>query len=652
MNRRRSQTLLALAAGAFLAAELLCRLLPGLFGIWESRASDYLFSLRYAWFGCPASQVSTRVVHLDEDDASRRDLDLDRLPADFHEQVIELLTRIDAAAIVFDQIITQTPSGEGLAPLVRASEASGRVYFPLAVRLAPSGGLGHGVNGHGAADFLDRHLWHPRIVRAGAPLQAEPQVATSRRLSEVSRGLGSITCRPGPDGVYRRLPLLVRCRDGFLPALSLRVVCDYLRVDPAAIEVAFGRHIRLPEAHFPDGRRRDIRIPIDRQGQAIINFVAPWDAPELRAAHFTLGGLLAARQDAARLERYRDAFEETLVIYSDVTTGSHDAAPVPLDSAYYLSGIHWNLVNSVLTGRFVRDPPGWGTVLLDVALVAVLWLAGCWRRAAAFAAWALAALVACLALTAGLFFFGGVLMNGLRPVLGIIGAFGAVLLYKYVLEERERAQLRERFGNYLAPSVLARILVSPHPLEACEKKPVTVLFSDIVGFTAWSAGQPAETVRATLNAYFDAMAGVVFAHEGTIDKFMGDGLMVFFNDPLPQPDHALRAVRAAIAMQQRARELAARWEAAGGLALRIRIGLHTGEAVVGNMGSAQRFDYTAIGADVNLAQRLEREAPGGGILISTRLRDAVTAHVRLRPFGPIDAKGLGAVEAFEVVLGS
>ena len=135
------------------------------------------------------------------------------------------------------------------------------------------------------------------------------------------------------------------------------------------------------------------------------------------------------------------------------------------------------------------------------------------------------------------------------------------------------------------------------------------------------------------------MARIVFEHEGTIDKYMGDGLMAFFGDPTPHPDHALRAVKAALRMQDETRKLKARWEQSGGMPIEIRIGIHSGEVIVGNMGSKTRMDYTVIGSDVNLAQRLESNCPVGGILISKSVRDQLEGEISTGPADAIKAKG-------------
>jgi adenylate cyclase len=145
------------------------------------------------------------------------------------------------------------------------------------------------------------------------------------------------------------------------------------------------------------------------------------------------------------------------------------------------------------------------------------------------------------------------------------------------------------------------------------------------------------------------MVEVVFSYQGTVDKYIGDGLMVFFGDPETQPDHALRCVRAAMEMQKRTSELRARWEKSGGFPISIRIGINTGEVVVGNMGSSRRMAYTVLGSAVNLAQRLESNAPVGGILISQRTYDLIGEEIPARPTGPLKIKGFDElISAYEV----
>ncbi len=184
-----------------------------------------------------------------------------------------------------------------------------------------------------------------------------------------------------------------------------------------------------------------------------------------------------------------------------------------------------------------------------------------------------------------------------------------------------------------------------------QKKELTILFSDIKSFTTYSSTMKPDEIQKLLNEYFGAMVDIVFKHEGTVDKFIGDGLMVFFGDPEPQADHALRGVLAAIEMQKKTRALKKRWEAEGKFPIRIRVGINTGPVVVGNMGSERRLSYTVLGANVNLAQRLEASAPVEGIMISRRTHELVRDHIRTNPLEPVKVKGIDEpIEVWEVVV--
>jgi adenylate cyclase len=186
---------------------------------------------------------------------------------------------------------------------------------------------------------------------------------------------------------------------------------------------------------------------------------------------------------------------------------------------------------------------------------------------------------------------------------------------------------------------------------SAEQKVITVLFSDISGFTSWCTTQPPEAIHRTLNEYFELMTEIVFRNEGTVDKFIGDGLMAFFGDPLAQSDHALRAVRTGIEMQQAVRGLRTRWEAEGRMPIHIRIGINSGEMVVGDMGSRRIMAYTAIGSHVNLASRLESKAPIDGVLVSAPVYQAVKGTVTTRFAGKITAKGISEdFETWEVIV--
>lgn len=613
---------------------MLAALLPAAFDGWSRQIDDRLFRLRYRLRG--PEQVYPYIAHVDLGDAAARTLQFATRDRERFAGLLRVLNASYVSAVAFDILFPETSTPPNDAPLVAATAAGGRTYYPVV--LMPESYLEAFGGGAGETPAVGAaQLWHPRILREGRPPQAAAAAGNFPELEQAARGIGHINSDPDRDGVHRRFPLLYRCRGGYLPCLALRVAADYLQVDPARIEVVFGSHLLLPQARFPSGLEKDIRVPIDDQGRLVINFAGPWADS---FPHYPLERLLAAEEDASRAEDLKTELEGFLFVVSDLTIKTGDLGPVPLERIYPLSGLHSNLLNSILTGRFLLPPGALRVLLTSLGLAFLLWFLGRTFPPLGFSLLSLAAFAALLVLNAALFCFGNRLSRLAPDSLAFLTALVGVNVLRFFEAERARLTQRLRFERYFAPQLLSKILQAPEKLQSAEKKVLTVLFSDIAGFTSWCTTQNPEQVLLTLNRYFEEMTGILFRNEGTIDKFIGDGLMAFFGDPIEQPDHALRAVRTAIQMQRKARELRDEWERQGRLPVRIRVGINTGEVVVGDLGSKRIVEYTVIGSNVNLAQRLESKAPVDGILISQAVYDLVRDGVQTRFAGEITAKGI------------
>lgn len=634
----------------FLLGHLASLVFPTHFETWNSRLTDQLFLLRDRLERFqPAYDGS--IVHVDLDDTSLQILGELYLSRSHFARVARNLAAMRVRAQVYDFIFA-APLGAEDADLIEAARLAGNVYFGLAFRSLRGTGEEPDpvpVDPQARAP-LERAAW--RVVVDGDPRAVEEghrPLVTFEALAAVSRGAGFLNLQPDPDGIVRRVPLLIRQGPDYYPSLPLRVACDHLQVSPEDVVLRPGHSLTLslpPGRGVPEGRL--LLIPLDGENRMLVNFLGPWG----RMKHYRFARVWAGAEDPDELDFWREELEGKLVIVSDTTTGTSDLGAVPTDPEFPRSGVHSHALHTILTGGFLRALSPRESLLLELPLLGALILVSLPRSSLLLLAGGAGAGIVWLGLWAGAFFYGSLILNVVRPVLFVATAAGAVASYRYFREERERLVLRRSFEAYFPPSVVRRIVHRPEAITSGgRKKELTVLFSDIKGFTGYCANRQPEQIQGLLNEYFEAMTEIVFEHGGTLDKFIGDGLLVFFGDPEPLEDHALKGVQAALEMQRKARELKARWEARGDLPLEIRIGINTGPVIVGNMGSPRRLAYTVLGAEVNLAQRLEAGAPAGGILISRKTYEKVKDFVPTRAKGQIQVKGLDdPVAVYEVLV--
>lgn len=645
---KRIRIFLALAAAAFGIVQVGFWLLPGLFVTWDSQVVDRFFVVRSALSAYRPAYDRT-VVHVDLNNTAIQQLKTFYPTRAHYAQVIRNLASMRTAAQAYDLIFPSETNPADDQAIISATADAGNVYFGMAFALVPEkAALAEHITPetHG---FLDGSGWKVRVEGdmkhffAGA----KPLITFSP-LARAARGLGFLSLQTDRDGVIRRVPLLVRCGDVFYPSLPFRVVCDYLGVAPDRITVHPGQSILLEGARRPGGAPHDIAIPIDRQGNMIVNFVGPWGAMR----HHNFAQVYAAAGDREELELWTEDLAGKIAVVSDVSTGAADIGPVPVDIHFPLSGLHANVIHTILSGNFLNEVSRVKMLAVDLALVLALLVMALKLPPLFFFGGFFALLLGYGATALFLFLDGGLLLPVVRPLLAIALSASLMTGYRYFQDEKERAALQKSFESYFPPSVVKRILANPAQINRGQRKELSILFSDIKDFTAHSSTLSPDRIRGFLNDYFETMVDVVFAHKGTVDKYIGDGLMVFFGDPEPLPDHALRSVQAAVAMQEKARELSEKWAAQGGFPVHIRVGINTGEVVVGNMGSSRRLSYTVLGSAVNLAKRLESSAPVNGILISQRTCDLLEDHIRVRSFGKIQVKGIEEpVSAYEVIPG-
>jgi adenylate cyclase len=347
--------------------------------------------------------------------------------------------------------------------------------------------------------------------------------------------------------------------------------------------------------------------------------------------------------------------EDKIVLVGAVATGIYDLRVTPLASVFPGVEVHANIIDNILKGDFIVRPE-WAS-LVDMFSLLLLGFGLGWLfprlRPVPGAGVMLLVFVAHLYVNTILMVNGGYWLNVIYPSLLIPMGYLGVSIYKYIHEEREKRKIKGAFQFYVTPAVVHQMLQDPNALKlGGEKKVLSVLFSDIRGFTSLSESLPPEGLVHLLNEYLTEMTNVVFRHDGTLDKYIGDAVMAIYGAPLPQEDHPERACLSALDMMEDLHKLQTRWAAEGKPAIDIGIGINTGEMVVGNMGSERRFDYTVIGDEVNLASRLEglNKQYGTHVIISEFTQSLVRDHILCRELDLVRVKGKAKpVRIFEVV---
>lgn len=627
---------LLLLAASFALAYLLFLLLPDVFDSWNSQAFDQLFRIRSRTAALQPAYDNT-IVHVDLNNTSLQDLSEFYLNRSHYAKVTRNLHDMRVAAQVYDFIFAFPQDSYQDKEMAEAS--AGNAYFGVAFGL--SGFQENSYQDPAVEEYLRMTGWPIRVEGdAGSlPVGTNP-LPTFHELAAAARGLGALNVQADQDGVIRHFPMLVRYGSVYYPSLPLRVMAEYLNVTPDRVVLHAGSSITLQNAHRPGEEARDISIPIDVDGNFRSTFIGAWD----RMTHYNFSNVYRASDDRDELELFGKELAGKIVTVADVSANSRDVGPVPTDGTLPLSGLLSNVMHNILTGSFLRELSFVEMLLVELGLLAAVFALSLRLSPVQFSLG-----VAYLAVSAAAFFYFQAVFRIVRPMLMLSFALTSNVAYRYIVEERNKAFLRRTFEAYFPPAVVERIMENPELITTGERKELTIMFSDIAGFTRMSATMAPDRIQAILNEYFEAMVDIAFRYDGTVDKFMGDGLMVFFGDPAPHEAHALRCVRMAIDMQRKMRELAQSWQAKGETPLQLRIGINSGVVVVGNRGSARRLSYTALDSNVNLAQRLESNAPIGGILISQSTADRLQGEIRTRSVGKITVKGLDEpIDAFEV----
>jgi adenylate cyclase len=465
-----------------------------------------------------------------------------------------------------------------------------------------------------------------------------------QQLEQSASGRGLFTIRAERDGIVRRVPIVMQAQGTVMPSLSL----EMLRVASGSNTVL----VRSDNAGVQSAAVPGFVIPTDRNGQLWIHF-----APHDKARYVSAGDVLEGKVPADRVAR-------RLVLIGTSAVGLLDSKTTPIDPVMPGVEVHAQVLESVLTQSVLTSPNYAIGVELIAALVlgiAIIWLAPILSPALLLA---FGAAIVVLTLGASWYFYqqAGLLFDATYPLLSSALVYLTLVFSNYISEQAQRRRIRSAFGQYLSPALVEQLAQSPEKLVlGGEEREMSILFSDVRGFTTISElyKDDPQGLTSLMNSFLTPLTNAIIDHKGTIDKYMGDAVMAFWNAPLHDELHEYNACEAALEMLHRVdtlnrqREQQANETGQRFIPIRVGVGINTGRCVVGNMGSDLRFNYSVLGDPVNLASRLEGQSKNYGvpIILGSKTASGLRDKFAVLELDCITVKGKTEPESVFTVLG-
>ncbi len=436
---------------------------------------------------------------------------------------------------------------------------------------------------------------------------------------------GYVNMFSDPDGVLRRIPLLLRFNQHTYAAFSLQIAMKLKQIEKISYDEEDSRLL------LQDQAGKLIRIPIDRFGQMLIDYNGPFKSFRYISFYDVLMGFVQT-----------EFFENKTVLVGSSLPAFYDLRTTPLQPAFPGVEVNANIIHQIVNEKFFELLNAWQTFLLIMIFATFVGMVLIFPRP--IGSIIITILFVIITLMVGLIILEqfSLWLPIIPLLLSVVVAFAITYVYRYLFEERDKRQIRKIFSHYVSSSVVDELLKNPEEVKlGGEKKFCTVLFSDIVGFTTLAESmEPAKLVH-LLNDYLTSMTNVILKHNGMLDKYEGDAIMAVFGAPVEHPESPEQACYAALEMYKQLDILREFWKKTGRPHLQMRIGVNSGDMIVGNMGSETRFDYTVVGDAVNLASRLEgaNAIYGTRIIIGEQTFDKVQKKFITRPLDLLRVKG-------------
>lgn len=460
------------------------------------------------------------------------------------------------------------------------------------------------------------------------------------KIAEPAKSFGNFNISPDKDGVARKVPMVAQYEQAFYPGLALASAATYLNETPYPVEGLW------PARTFDHFNLGGVHIPTTERGEMLVDY---YGDPRVYIPTISVADILDGTAKA-------DSFKDKVVLVGTTAIGTYDWRVTPFSAATPGVYIHASAVQNVLDGRFlVRQDFIVVFEMLGFIVMGILMGIGFAR----LPAWA--TIGGTFLFGVGLYFVDvyfvfskGYWILNVLPTLQATLTAVSIIIYKFLTEGREKRQIRRAFQHYLNKTVVDMVIKDPSRLKlGGERRECTVFFSDVRGFTTLSEKLAPEQLVHVLNTYLTPMTDLIFKYDGTLDKYIGDAIMAFFNAPIDQADHAIRACHVSVDMMEELARLRQQWAAEGMTHnIDIGIGLNSGPMVVGNMGTPNYFNYTAMGDTVNLGSRLEgiNKEYGTNIIISQSTHALAKDHIHVREMDLVKVKGKNdPVHIYELV---
>jgi adenylate cyclase len=583
----------------------------------ENRTVDWRFRYR----GEIAAPV--KVVYVDVDSRTIDDIGNWPWSRSYFARVSDVLLNVaHVRAIGFDFVFSTNGQAESAdrKKLIEGDLEFGRFLFrgpPVVV------GASFTAQEFRATEGRIRHRVLPRVAHGlGDTAAIEPPEVTLLQIpGRPAWSPPNIGLIDTLDGGTRTVPAWAPTSTGIFHHAAFQLARLYWGMPAGSIKVA-GDQL---EFVWPDGRVQ-ARVPLRDRQFVDVNWFSPWQSQynprESFSIVYSFAQMLASAKPEERgtAEKYfaQDNWKDAVVLIGPVDPLLQDVAPTPMDDAPVPRvGVHGNLLKTIVSGLYLHWPPEWLTVALTLVLTAAVAGLSVSGGARSVAAKILAVLLAALYVGAAFQLFKSFHL-GLPMTVPLGSAFTtsfAALIWQVVREQQQKGRIKGLFGTYLSPELVHRMVESGEdPKLGGHEAVITAYFSDIQSFSTFSEKMTPARLVELMNEYLTACTDIVQEEGGTLDKYIGDAVVAMFGAPLPLPDHAYRACVATQRVQRRIAELREKWRGEADRwpdvthRLRARLGLNTGPAIIGNMGSRSRFSYTMMGDNVNLAARMESGA--------------------------------------------